>query len=292
MLGKINKPIYSGRVKMYSIYHFLKSLAAKKHLLNEVEKLSEFPYDTGLLSCRNEGQFPDMAIRVNKTKERFTGGELIELKDSDSYTVSSFNSTIPTRKKEISQIITSDSSIIKQQMEKAGDDIYSLPVRDVFYLVRGRKKGHNKVCLIYGSFFETIGVDSLINQSFSQVLEERLKESKMEISDDLKKSLLSIFSRQENFSKVRNVEKASVKLRFRVMTEVKAEGNILNPKKYPEICDDTLNLVLPCHSDKDENDIIGKARHVFGKKVFDEFKVFKIKHHFNGYFLVFQSLLS
>ena len=273
---------------MYSIYHFFNSLVSKKASFGQVKKLVKFPFDNDLLSCRNDGQFPDMAIRVNKKKEIFTGGELIELKDSDSYVVSSFNSTIPTRKKDISKVITSDSSIIKQQMEKAGNGIYSLPFRDVFYLARGRKKGHTKVCLVNGSFFETISVDNLINKSFSQVLDERLKESGAEISGSVKDILSSIFSEQENFSKVRNVEKASVKLRFRIMTEVKAEGNILNSKKYPEIGDDTLNFVLPCDTEEDEKNIISKAKLVFGENTFNEFKIFKIKHHFNGYFLVFQ----
>ncbi len=276
---------------MHSIYHFFNSLVSKKALFGEVKELKKFPFDNNLLSCRNDGQFPDLAIRVNKERDIFTGGELIELKDSKTYTVSSFNSTIPTRKKDISKVITTDSSIIKQQMEKAGNDIYSLSVRDVFYLVRGRKKEHAKVCLVNGSFFETISVDSLINNSFAQVLDERLKESGTEISGSVKDILSSIFSVQENFSRVRNVEKASVKLRFRIMTEVKAEGNILNSKKYPEIKDDTLNFVLPCDADEDEKNILGKAELVFDNKTLNSFKIFKIKHHFNGYFLVFQSPL-
>ena len=72
------------------------------------------------------------------------------------------------------------------------------------------------------------------------------------------------------------------------MTEVKAEGNILNSKKYPGIVDDTLNFVLPCDTEEDEKNIISKAKLVFGENTFNEFKIFKIKHHFNGYFLVFQ----
>jgi len=63
-------------------------------------------------------------------------------------------------------------------------------------------------------------------------------------------------------SKVRNVEKASVKLRFRILTEVKAEGNILNSIKYPAIKDNTMNFIVPMH--------------------------IKIKHLLNGYFTVFQ----
>jgi len=274
---------------MYSIYHFFHSLFQQKHLLKKVKKLDKFPFNKNLLSCRNEGIFPDMAIRLNKNKSIFIGGELIELKDSDSYTVSSFNSTIPSRSKKIEDIITGENSIIKQQMEEAGNDIFSLPIRDVYYLVRGRKKSHTKICLVYGSFFETISIENLISQSFSQVLEERLKESEKEVSDEFKQTLLSIFSQQENFSKVRNVEKASVKLRFWIMTEVKAEGNILNSKKYPEIEDNTLNFVLPCHNDEDGKNILRKAEIVFGKSELKQFKIFKIKHHFNGYFLALQT---
>lgn len=251
--------------------------------------MDQFPFDKKLLSCRNDGVFPDLAIRLNKDRKMFTGGELIELKDSDSYTVSSFNSTIPSRSKKIEEIITGENSIIKQQMEKVGNDIFSLPIRDVFYLVRGKKNEHTKVCLISGSFFETISVENLISQSFYQVLEERLKESGKEISDELKQTLISILSQQQSFSKVRNVEKSSVKLRFRIMTEVKAEGNILNSKKYPEIKDNTLNFILPCRNDEEENNILKKAEIVFGKTRLEQFNIFKIKHHFNGYFLVLQT---
>jgi hypothetical protein len=273
---------------MYSIYHFFQSIVKNKKNFKTSKKLDEFPFNKKLLSCKNDGVFPDMAIRINKEKSVFTGGELIELKDSDSYTVSSFNSTIPSRIKEITKIITGDNSIIKQQMEKAGDDIHSLPIREVFYLVRGRKKENTKVCLVYGSFFETIRIRDLISKSFSQVLEERLKESGDEISDEFKSLLLSIFSEQENFSKVRTVEKASVKLRFRIMTEVKAEGNILNTTNYPEITDNTLNFILPCHNDDEESTIRKRVDIVFSKKELLQFNIFKIKHHFNGYFLVIQ----
>lgn len=273
---------------MYSVYHFFRSIFKNKEYFKTSKKLDEFPFNEKLLSCKNDGVFPDMAIRINKEKSIFTGGELIELKDSDSYTVSSFNSTIPSRSKDIAKIITGDNSIIKQQMEKAGDNIHTLSVRDVYYLVRGRKKKNTKVCLVYGSFFETIRIGDLISRSFSQVLDERLKESGKEVTDEFKSLLLSIFSEQENFSKVRTVEKASVKLRFRIMTEVKAEGNILNSTKYPEISDNTLNFILPCHNDDEESAVRERIDIVFSKKEIRQFTIFKIKHHFNGYFLVIQ----
>src|SRR3989304_6767577 len=138
---------------IYSIYHFFHSLVEQKNKFKTIKKLDRFPFEKKLLSCRNDGVFPDMAIRINKDRRIFTGGELIELKDSDSYIVSSFNSTIPSRSKRIEEIVTGENSIIKQQMEKAGNNIFYLPVRDVFYLVRGRKDKYTKVCLVYGSFF-------------------------------------------------------------------------------------------------------------------------------------------
>lgn len=273
---------------MYSIYHFFKKLVFFKKSFATIDKLENFSYPKNLMSCVNVGIFPDMAIRVNRDKSIFTGGELIELKDSKTYTISSFNSTIPTGKKEISKVIISDNSNIKSQMLKAGNSIYSVPIRDVFYLVRGRKKFTFKVCLIHGSFFETIKVDELIRESFSQILEERLNESGEKISDGLKSQLLNIFSQQENFSKVRNVNKASVTLRFRIMTEVKKEGNILNSKKYPQIKDNTINFILPCSNDNEEAKILQKMDLVFGKKYINIFDIFKIKHILNGFFICFQ----
>lgn len=245
--------------------------------------MDEFAFDTSMLSCENKGVFPDLAIKLNKDRSMFTGGELIELKDGKSYTVSSFNSTIPTGKKNIRKVIPSENSTTFLQMKASGDDVFSLEDRDVYYLVRGRKAGHQKVCLTRGSFFETIEVKELIRQSFAQVLDEKLSGSN--VSDGDKERLEMPFSDQEDFSKVRNVDKASVKLRFRVMTEVKPEGNILNPRQYPEIGDDTLNFVIPFHSEEEKEDIIQKMETVTSVK---NFKVLDLKHPLNGWFVVFQ----
>lgn len=276
---------------MNSIFHFYKSLIDNKHHFKNVKKLSEFPYDKNLLSCQNKGIFPDLAIRVNTDKSIFSGGELIELKDSKSYTVSSFNSTIPSKSKNIKKIIIGKTSSILKQMEAVGDDVYSLPQREVYYLVRGRKKDKTKVCLINGAFFETIDIDELISQSFIQVLNERLKESGEKISGEQKDILLSIFSKQENFRKVRTVEKASVKLRFRIMTEVRLEGNILNSHKYPQIKDNTLNFMIPFYGAKQRQNILNKMKLSFKTSLLKSLSIFDIKHPFNGKFIVFQTEL-
>ncbi|MDI6802703.1 MAG: hypothetical protein QME58_02505 [Bacteroidota bacterium] len=277
---------------MYSIFHFFDSLLHNREKFYKVKKLENFIYDEKLLSCKNSGIFPDMAIRLNAYPQELTGGELIELKDSGSYTVSSFNSTIPSSKKKISRIIQGEKSVIKEQMEKVGDDIYSLPIRDVYYLVRGKKNKTIKVCLVHGSFFETTPIENLISQSFAQVLDERLLHSDIQLSDETRKSLLSIFSQQENFSKVRNVDNASVKLRFRIMTEVKKEGNILNPKLYPEIKDNSINLILPCYTETEREDSIRKVKNSTKPTNYKLLRSFLIKHPLNGPFLVFQTDLK
>lgn len=274
-----------------SIFQFYYSLYKKRGFFRKIEKLEQFPFNEKLLSCKNVGVFPDMAIRINKGHKVFQGGELIELKDSKSYSVSSFNSTIPGRKKKIEDVILSKNSSIKYQMEQAGDDIYSMPERDVYYLLRGKKSDHLKVCLVYGSFFETIKIEDLISQSFNQVMEERMKESDFIMDEETKRKLNSIFSLQRNFSKVRSVDRASIKLRFRIQTEVKSEGNILNGVKYPEIKDDSLNFVLPCHTDEEEQLHRSKLEKVFTSRELEKFAFFKLKHHFNGYFLVMQCQL-
>jgi hypothetical protein len=273
---------------MYSIYHFFKHLVTNKRFFETINNIEEFPFDTNMLSCKNTGQFPDLAIKINTADKLFTGGELIELKDSKSYTVSSFNSTIPSGQKEIDKVIKSANGIIKKQMEEAGDDIYSLPNREVFYLIRGQNKKNTKIVLVHGSFFETVKTNHLISQSFEQVLKERLKEKGLDIGDNIKDLLVDIFSEQESFSKVRNIDKASVKLRFRIMTEVKAEGNILNTKKYPEIKENTISLIVPRHNKKDEELALKRFASIYSESTIKQFEVFNIKHLLNGYFTVFQ----
>jgi hypothetical protein len=276
---------------MHSIYHFWKHLVIKKALFSEPVDLADFPFNDEMLSCRNKGLFPDLAIKINKDRSLFTGGELIELKDSKSYTVSSFNSTVPSGSKNIRKLIRSTNSKIFKEMRKAGDDVFSLAEREVYYLVRGHnKKAHQKICLIHGSFFETISAEDLISKSFAQVLNDRLENTE-NISQEVKDTLGTVFSQQEDFSKVRHVKDASVHLRFRVMTEVNPEGNILDPKFYPKIRDNTLNLVVPFHSEEEKSEVISKMQLAMGQHDMEQVDILVIKHVLNGPYVVFQTKL-
>jgi hypothetical protein len=242
-----------------------------------------------MLSCTNTGIWPDLALRLNKNDQFFTGGELIELKDAKGFNVSSFNSTIPLGKKDISSLIVSKTSQIRQQMEEAGDDILSHKIRDVYYLIRGNKDGVIKVCLTHGKFFETISEASLVGGAFSQMLEERIAETKTEIPEDVKANLISIFNRHDTFAQSRKVEKASVKLRFRIMTEVAPEGNVL---LYPEISDNSLTLLIPYQAGDQREQIIQLMKTASDDlklgEIWKHIAIHDISHKLNGPFVTFQ----
>ena len=134
----------------YSIYHFFADLCQKKQEFLSEEELENFPFDEQMLSCIGDGKFPDLAIKLNNDDAHFTGGELIELKDSKKgYSVASFNSTIPTGEKDIRKLTEGKTNTIRTQMEEAGNNILSLPIRQVFYLVRGRRQSNVKICLTH-----------------------------------------------------------------------------------------------------------------------------------------------
>jgi hypothetical protein len=273
---------------MYSIFGFWKNIVNRKEVFRKSQSLAGFPYDYSLFSYAQTGRgFPNFSIRLNKNKSTFAGGELIKLKSRNDYLIAPFKSSIPTGKMRIKFVIDEcPARKIEYQMRNAGDEVFSLEEREVYYLVRGKRGDHQKICLVHGSFFETIDVKELIRQSFAQVLEEKLAGSN--ISDEDMERLGFVFSEQEDFSRVRHVENASVKLRFRILTEVKPEGNILNPKQHPEIGDDTLNFIVPYHSEEEKYGIFQKMETVMGRNGMKKFKVFSLKHPLNGWFVVFQ----
>jgi len=140
---------------MFSIYHFFAHLIAHKHTFGAIQKLEEFPFDTSLIAIRSGADFPDIILRLAPVGSGFDGGKLIELKDSKGYTISSFNSTIPTGQKALAPLLAGKSNKMRDQLDALGENGHQLPLRDVFYLIRGRKKsGDMKICLVHGSFLK------------------------------------------------------------------------------------------------------------------------------------------
>lgn len=286
-----------------SIYHFFEDLYQRKSsLVSGKIKPAHFPYKDELLSLRgSKGQFPDLAIRINKGGSRYTGGELIEVKDSTSgYNITSFNSTIPSGVKLIQDIAPQDSKIFNE-MTEAGDVVFSLKQREVYYLIRGKKKDSVKICLVHGSFFETTSSNSILKSAFRQVIDKAISDSPSASNVALKKAkkaILKLNWKQSHFSSVRKTRKSAISLRFRVMSEVVKEANLLSSSQYPRIKDNTLNLVLPLTKNSNADDIkkatSNHKKSLSGafenKKLPDEIEHFVINHNIkqDWQYIVFQ----
>ncbi len=167
-------------------------------------------------------------------------------------------------------------------MIKAGNNIESLPYRDVYYLINGKNKDEQKIILVHGSFFETIPTQSLIREAFLKVI----KDADPAMSDEKMEELSKLFIEQKLFSQVRRITGASVKIRFRIMTEVETKANLLNSEYYPQIKPNTFNLCIPYESDKSKKLIIKKFGTVFN---LDKYSQFDLKHQIDGgKYIVFQ----
>jgi hypothetical protein len=246
------------------------------------QSLDELDYEKSLIAARSRGQFPDIVLRISRDGDTMTGGELIELKDSKSgYGVASFNSTIPTGKKPV-------AALGKAVLRQMGAEAEALAIREVYYLVRGRQEKRVKVCLTHGSFFETVPESTLLTEAFLKLLDESLPE----MDAEMRAKIASVFTQRTAFSQTRDVKNASVKLRFRVMTEVKPEGNPLNSAHYPQIPDDSLNLIVPIQRSGDARRAVDRLCAALGYVRSAPFGMGVLKHPFNGRFLVLQCPLT
>lgn len=187
-----------------------------------------------MLVCQNKGIFPDLVLRLNGDQSIFTGGELIELKESKSCSIASFNSTIPTGEKAIDDLLEAAPSV-GEAMRNKGEQPEDLPVRQVFYLVKGFCERNLRICLVHGRYFQTLDTATLIRKAFYRVFADMLESSQMqfELPENLR-------FRQATFSQTRHIEGAAVSLRFRIMTQVEPAANVL---RY--VTDSALNFLLP-----------------------------------------------
>jgi hypothetical protein len=227
----------------YSIFHLFVELAEGRGRLASKTALGRFPFEQCQFAYRGDGKFPDMVLRVNADRREFNGGEIIELKDAASSSIASFNSTVPTGRKQLSEL---DSAQAIRTADPLAD---ALPERDVYYLVRTHRgvRARVKISLVHGNFFETIPKRKLIPLAFNQVVDEHLALSGASVDETARQKLVEQLTDERIFSKSRHVAGASIKPRFRVMSEVEPSGNPHNSQFYPEIVNATLNFIAPIH---------------------------------------------
>jgi len=243
-----------------------------------------------LLYSKSE-QFPDFMFKARKHAGRLVCGSLLELKDSKSGTIASFNSTLPTKYKSLEEInvinggdlVARVASIIDDKL--SSDKLYHTFERRCFYLVRTHANSEDKmkISVVDGSFFETVPKEHLIYQMFLNILHNHLEKKEIKMPpgalDQLEKTL-SCVTDQTIIAASQIIEKASVRTRLRIMAEVYPEGNP-HTSFYPEVSERSINFIVgePASGKELAEEISQKI---------PEIKKFTIQHKRNGKHVVFQ----
>lgn len=183
------------------------------------------------------------------------GDERVFVNDNLDYQLSSLVSIIPI------------DQALNQEEEK-------------YYLIRGsNNEGSQKICLVSESFFGTVRAEELSKELFHQIIDEKPTDFQ-----ETRKKLTN-----KDFGHIGAIEKSSVALKYQVEVEVKPQLNIFDSFHYPEILDDTLNLICPFHSEDEKEELISNVASVVGTETLSKLHIFPIKHPLNVWFLVFQT---
>ncbi len=234
-------------------------------------------------------QFPDIVFKSRTDEGNLKCGSLLELKDAKSSTISSFNSTLPTKQKNLQELDVINgnnlvSKIVKIHNDKSDDDEFYEYTRHCFYLIRTGRGNPNKtkISLVDGSFFETIPTDNLIAQTFLTILKDHHEKKSKKLTDKEYRYIEEILSYLDDhtlISSSKSIENASVKPRLRLMAEVHPEGNP-HSSHYPQILDRTINFII---REKDHQGLENE----FGKELSGMNRL-GINHKRNGKYIVFQ----
>ena len=253
-----------------------------------IDKLKSEGISKNVLYSKSD-QFPDIVFNTKILNTRLINGSLLELKDSKSDTISSFNSTLPTKQKNLKKIEKLNGNNLITKIVRIFDPNCSHPdfetyERKCFYFIRTglRDSSKIKISLVDGSFFETIPSEKLINETILSILKKHVEAGLVSYTEsdwDKLNALLEPINNQNLIASSKNIDKASVKPRIRLMAEVHREGNP-HSAVYPEIASGTFNFIV---SDKHENEV-----GVFFEEKEADLEKFKITHKRNGKYMVFQ----
>ena len=226
-----------------SIYHFFARLMQRRGYFGQAQPISEFDFPDEMIVAKGRARLPDLILKTNLDEE-LTGGELIEFKDARSMQIPSFNSTIPTAKKSIDVF----NRRILEQINGECENPSPLPVRDMFYLIRGRSNANlapiSKTLLVHGAWFETLEPSEVILDALRQVAVSAGVGGRAVDADEGKLPVL-----QDKLSSTVRARRASISARIKVETQVDPVANLLNSGRFPLIGDDTLSLLVHVESD-------------------------------------------
>lgn len=271
---------------MFSIYQFFAHLLEHRRCLRESPRLSDMPWRCKPFAYKNFCGFPNLAMQYEASRPPY-GGELVGLLDSDSFSVPSFVSHIPTGSVSLTALPQDTANAIRQEIKDLNPETQFPSLHEVYYLIRGKRDNLTKVCLAHGSFFGPHSADQLVPKALAQVVSDFLKGNIMHtVAPDSIEWLARTLSREVLSSRRRSIPNASVSLRHEVVAEVIEELNILCSERFPAIECDSLNFVIPHGRDTDFRDRFSGLRHSL---LWSQLRVGRgrsIQHPFNGDFFV------
>ncbi len=270
---------------MYSIYHFFAYLVHVRGRFQFVPNLTRYPFPSEPMSYQGKGNFPSLALRINPSGDP-PGGELIGLKNSRSYSIPPFHSHIPSGEMSINSLGHDKAKEIYKSVKAAGEDAEAMPIREVYYLIRGKRLCYTKVCLVHGSFFETVDAEQVVRLALGEVLADCLNEDEPPISSDLMDVLSRVMAQEVSSQQFRNVENASVAFRLEVTADVIKKANILNSDYFPAIRDDTVSFVIPYRLEQDFRERRRHLKSVLTEEEWIAGRKMIIEHPLNGKFFV------
>ncbi len=270
---------------MYTIYHFFAYLLHRRRGFHYVRKFVDYQFDERPLSYKGNAEFPTLALRMNPGGDP-PGGELIGLKPSRSYSIPTFRSHIPAGLMSISSLRHDKANEIFKSMKAAGEEAESMPIREVYYLILGKRLCYTKVCLVHGSFFETVKAEQVVRLALVQALSDCMDEDKRTINAELMDLLTSVMAKEVFSHQLRHVKNASVAFRLEVDTDVIKKANILDPDYFPGIRDDTISIVVPYRIDEDFRERRRHLKSALTKEEWTAGRKMVMKHPMNGKFFV------
>jgi hypothetical protein len=196
--------------------------------------IENYEFDEELIAHRSKQSFPDMILR---------NGAMVEVKDSENSSMSSFNSTYPSGAKSVTDLekLTGETKrSMRESLEEAEEEPDFGEERDVYYIVRTNSKNNPTVSFVHGSYFG----DSE-SSAIAETLGDVLKEIRPDVDEDRYDDLLEIIDDEEyirnHFSRTRKTS-TGVKIRYRIMYDV---DNDINPNEHPEVPSGALSLLVP-----------------------------------------------
>ena len=270
---------------MYNIYHFFASLVSLRRFLLHASRMAKWYIPSRDISYFGTTGFPTLALPSNPRGQP-AGGELVGYMESKTYVVPPFKSHIPTGSISIDSLGYKKARAIDRRLRANGENWRWLPVRDVYYLIRGRRAGRTKVCLVHGSFFESVTCEQVVRKALDRVVTDCASHEELRFSPAAIDSLSRLLSREIFSDRRRQVANTTVDFRLGVRAEVAYEQNILDSAYYPAIPNDSLNLVIPYRSSDDFRVVWRYLKTMLTEEEWTMGDKQMIQHPFNGKFFV------